>query len=112
MWSRSRPSPRNSWRLNSPWAPFGDLDLIAFGPDPAARGPHGEEILLHGQLDEAGIHAGEVEMNRELVVPTVCVHRNLARPAFAEHRVGEPVELPERLGSNQHVRSFRSPSSS
>jgi predicted GH43/DUF377 family glycosyl hydrolase len=24
--------------------PFGDLDLIAFGPDPAARGAHGEKI--------------------------------------------------------------------
>jgi hypothetical protein len=38
--------------------PFGDLDLIALGADPVARRPHGEQILLHGQLDEAGIDAG------------------------------------------------------
>ena len=41
--------------------PFRDLDLIALGADPGARRPHGEEILLHGQLDEAGIDAGQVE---------------------------------------------------
>ena len=38
--------------------PFGDLDLIALSADPAPRRPHGEEILLHGQVDEAGIDAG------------------------------------------------------
>jgi hypothetical protein len=36
----------------------------------------------------------------------------LAGSAFVEHRLGEPVELAEWLGSNQHVRSSRSPSSS
>ena len=38
--------------------PFRDLDLIALSPDPTGCGPHGEEILLDGQLDEAGVHAG------------------------------------------------------
>ena len=58
--------------------PLGDLDLVALRPHPAARRPHGEEILLHGQLDEAAIHPGKVEVDRELVAPTVGVDRDLA----------------------------------
>ena len=46
-------------------------------------------------------------MNLELVAATVGVDRDLARSAFAEQLLGDPVELAERLESHQHDGSFR-----
>ena len=64
--------------------PLGDLDLITLAADPGPGGSHGKEILLDGEVNEPGIYAGQVEMNLELVTPTVGVHGDLAGAALVE----------------------------
>ena len=51
-------------------------DLIVLGPDPRPSRPNSEDVLLDGHLDEPGIDAGQVELDLELVAPTVGVNRD------------------------------------
>jgi hypothetical protein len=82
--------------------PLRHLDLIAVGLHPGPCRSHRQDILLDRHLDEPGIHAGQVEMNRQLVAPTVGVDRDRAGSPFAEHLLGDPVEFAEWLESHQH----------
>src|SRR4029450_9424645 len=100
--------PEKQLTAEVPLGSLRDLDLIALGPDPGPRRPHGEEVLLDGELNETEIDAGEVEKNLELVALPVRVHWDLTNAAFAEHLLGHPGDLRERLESHQHDRSFRS----
>jgi hypothetical protein len=83
-------------------APLRDEDLVALFSRRRAGGPHGEDILLHGQFDRARISAGQVQIDLELFAPTVGVDGGLADATFGQHLLGDPLELAERFESHQH----------
>src|SRR5579862_141918 len=82
--------------------PLGDLDLVASGRGPSPRRPHGEDVLFDRQLDRARICTGQVEMNLELVAPTVGVYREKLGTTSVAQLLGGLVEHLEWFESHQH----------
>jgi hypothetical protein len=68
---------------------------VALSRPKAPLGPHGQNVLLDGQIDRRGLDAREVELDDEPVAAAVGVHRERPRRPRRGRRelLGEPVEL-------------------
>ena len=81
-----------------PLRPLLDDDLIALlGREPPLGGDR-EHVLVAGEVDRVGVHAGQVEVHEEPVVTPVRVHREAARRGgalCAGELLCEPVEVAE-----------------
>jgi hypothetical protein len=77
------------------------LDVVQFGTD--ALRVHGQDVALHRQVDGLRIHPGQIEVDDELLAPAEGIDRHRGGPRWrAEHLLGEPVEITERIGAHQH----------
>jgi hypothetical protein len=87
-----------------PLRPLGDDHLVALSRLKAPLGPHGQNVLLDGQLDRAGLDAREVELDDEPVAAPVGVHREPPRRARRSGRelLSEPVELAIGVIAHKH----------
>jgi hypothetical protein len=79
--------------------PLGHDHLVALSRLETPLGPHGQHILLDGQLDRLRLDARQVELDDEPVAAAAGVHRERPRRARRGGRelLGEPVELAERV---------------
>jgi hypothetical protein len=83
--------------------PLTDEQLDTLGAGASPLGVHGQHVLLDGELDRIGRHAGEVELDDELVATAVGVDGHRRRPGRGSQRLlGESVEFAERIGTHQH----------
>jgi hypothetical protein len=79
-----------------------DLNFVSFGRGPASGRPYVENFLFDGYLDRSGIHAGQVDIDLELVSPTESVHRSQSTPLLTAPVLATPIELTKWLESHQH----------
>ncbi len=83
---------------------FAHDHLGAIGCNGGPLGLHRQDVLLDGEVDRGGVHAGEVEVDIEGVALTLGDDRHGARPSGgAEDLLGQAVEVPERVGPHQHL---------
>jgi hypothetical protein len=63
-----------------------------------------QHIAFHRQVDRRRIASGQIEQDDELVALAVGVDRNRRRASRrAEHLLGDPIELTERIGTHQRM---------
>jgi hypothetical protein len=84
--------------------PLGHEHLVVLSWLKAPLGPHGQDVLLDGQLDRRGLDAREVELDDELLAAAVGVHRERWRRPRRGGRelLGEPVELAIGVKAYEH----------
>jgi hypothetical protein len=69
----------------------------------APLGPHGQRVVFRRHVERLGVDAGKVEAHDEPVTHPQAVHRHRrGRARGAEHLAGEPVEVAERIETQQH----------
>jgi hypothetical protein len=102
MWSASRVSPGEDLAGEGAGGPFGDDHVGAVGQRGGALGADGEHVLLDGQVDGPGGDPGQVQADVEVVALAPGVHRHRGGAGGgAEHLLGEPVQLAERVGAQR-----------
>src|SRR4051794_37014543 len=83
--------------------PLGDEVFGVLGAQSPTFGPDGEGVVLGGYVEGLRVDAGQVEVQVERVSAAVALHRHRGRHAGrAEEFVGQPVEITERVESQQH----------
>src|SRR5205807_9455477 len=88
---------------------LGDDDVLSLLRLPGPFGPHGEHVLLNGEVDRGGVYPGEVEVDDEAVTVAVGVHRHrglMGRAGLLGEQLGEAVHLPVRVEAHEHGRSL------
>ena len=65
--------------------------------------PDGQDVPLNIQIDRVHVHARQVHRDDELVLfpPGIQGYRRRVRRS-AQHLLGQPVQLPERIAHHQH----------
>jgi ABC-2 type transport system ATP-binding protein len=88
--------------------PLGDEDFLALLRLPGPFGPHGEHVLLNGEVDRVGVDPGEVEVDDEAVILAVGVHRHrglMGGAGLLGEQLGEAVNLSGWVEAHEHGRS-------